>query len=112
RLLRLLPGEFDDPVECQLITYELNKAPDYEPISYAWGDLTDTCEIICNRLPHFITINLFQALRRFRRMQPRLLWADNICIDQKSNLEKNHQVAFMKEIYEHGYRTLVWLGEE
>ena len=41
----------------------------------------------------------------------RLIWLDGICIDQANDLEKNHQVAFMSSIYDHGSRTLVWLGD-
>ncbi|KAE8451801.1 hypothetical protein EG329_002641 [Mollisiaceae sp. DMI_Dod_QoI] len=112
RLLKILPGSVDDPTQCELLTLEFETAPDYEPISYAWGDPAMSHEITCNGYSMFITKTLFQALRRFRQAQPRLLWADGICINQNDEAEKGVQVQFMSNIYERGYRTLVWLGED
>ncbi|CZR59328.1 uncharacterized protein PAC_09220 [Phialocephala subalpina] len=112
RALKLLPGAFEDPIQCELLTYELDTAPSYEPISYAWEDPTMSHEITCNGDSMSITKTLFQALRRFRQQaEPRLLWADGICINQSDDLEKGHQVGFMSNIYEHGSCTLIWLGE-
>ncbi|KUJ19758.1 heterokaryon incompatibility, partial [Mollisia scopiformis] len=103
---------FEDPIRRELLTQELDTAEDYEPISYAWGDPTMSHEIMCNDCSLFITKNLFQALRRFRGTQPRFLWADGICINQSDEAEKSSQVSFMSRIYEKGYQTLIWLGED
>ncbi|KAF2688853.1 hypothetical protein K458DRAFT_385018 [Lentithecium fluviatile CBS 122367] len=35
RLLKLLPGEMSDPIQCQLIQAPLDDPPEYEAISYA-----------------------------------------------------------------------------
>jgi hypothetical protein len=113
RILRLLPGLFQDPVSFELITTELSKAPSYEPISYCWGDSNSVQETICDGFPFFITTNLFQALRRFRlENEERLLWADACCINQRSLKERGQQVAYMGDIYVQGKRTLVWLNEK
>jgi heterokaryon incompatibility protein (HET) len=113
RILRLLPGNFNDPIKCEVIITAFEKAPPYEPISYCWGDNTaDRKEILCEGLPFPIPSNLFEALRCFRlTTKPRLLWVDGLCINQGSDVEKGHQVAFMGEIYSRGECTLVWLGE-
>ncbi|KAF8846470.1 HET-domain-containing protein [Acephala macrosclerotiorum] len=112
RVLKLLPGTFEDPIQCELPTYELDNAPSYEPISYAWGDPTMSHEITVDNCTLFITKTLFQALRRFRQQaERRFLWTDGICINQSDDTEKGHQVGFMSNIYEHGSRTLIWLGE-
>ena len=112
RLLRLGPGVSDDPICCELTATALEEAPPYEPISYCWGDPNDTPKFLCHGQPFSVTLSLFQALRRFRRKtEPRLIWADAVCIDQTSGQEKERQVAFMDQVYAQGECTLIWLGE-
>lgn len=114
RLLRLLSGEFDDIICCELVSYEIEKAPAYEPISYCWGDPTHRIGIQCDGLTLNITASLFKALRQFRHpknKEPRLLWADGVCIDQMSVEERGSQVGMMDQVYLRGQCTLVWLGE-
>ncbi len=41
----------------------------------------------------------------------RLLWADQICINQDDIEERNHQIEFMREIYANARRTLIWIGD-
>jgi hypothetical protein len=56
--------------------------------------------------------NLHAALLRLRlKDAARRLWADAICINQKDDAEKSEQVQMMREIYQQGSRTLVWLGQ-
>ena len=38
-----------------------------------------------------------------------MLWADAVCINQKDNIEKGHQVAMMNEIYKRTGQVLIWL---
>ena len=40
------------------------------------------------------------------------LWIDQLCINQASTQEKNHQVALMGRIYRGAVRTLIWLGPD
>ncbi|KAK2603117.1 hypothetical protein N8I77_009597 [Diaporthe amygdali] len=126
RLLELLPGR--GIIQCRLKITELKEATDtYEPISYCWKSYS--------RIPWFgitykeknqksfrvrvdggdyrISENLHGALRqvRLKSEKVRVLWADAICINQADNEEKSAQVALMAQIYESGFRTLVWLGE-
>ncbi|KZM22954.1 hypothetical protein ST47_g5906 [Ascochyta rabiei] len=42
--------------------------------------------------------------------QTRLLWIDALCIDQKNNLERDHQVAQMGKIFSQANTVYVWLG--
>lgn len=60
-----------------------------------------------------IRSNLDQALRHLRdERSTRLLWVDQICINQGDNTEKGHQIASMSKIYETASRVVVWLGPE
>jgi Heterokaryon incompatibility protein (HET) len=112
RVLRLLPGKFEDAIACELITTLIEDAPAYEPISYAWGNPNAREIIKCEGHQISITTSLHQALRNFRSItESRFLWADSICIDQADDAEKGHQVSLMADIYTHGERTLIWLGE-
>lgn len=43
--------------------------------------------------------------------RPRSLWVDAVCINQRDNKEKGHQVALVAKIYSNANCVLVWLGE-
>jgi hypothetical protein len=113
RLLSLLPGLDNSPIECAL-RHTRRSAPfqPYEALSYAWGDPNLTGEILVNGLPFSITRNLEHALRSLRQDGvARTLWVDAICIDQSQVLERNHQVAQMHQIYAEAERVIIWLGD-
>ncbi len=48
RILELQRGERSDPIDCTLSVVERDKAPLYEAISYAWGDMSYTMPIFCD----------------------------------------------------------------
>ncbi|KAJ9648637.1 hypothetical protein H2199_001492 [Coniosporium tulheliwenetii] len=114
RLLILEPGNFDDEVTCQLKhSSSLKHDPEYEALSYAWGDPTQTCVIKCNDRELPIPAILYEALRGLRyETDERVLWADAVCINQEDPEERGHQVQIMQEIYSNAQRVIVWLGEE
>jgi hypothetical protein len=112
RLLKLLPGNSDDQIHLELFTAELKSAPPYEAISYCWGDPDDQERILCCGQAMYITKSLATGLKCFRQPEePRILWADAVCIDQSDDQEKGHQVNMMANVYDHASRVLVWLGE-
>jgi hypothetical protein len=87
------------------------EAPSYEALSYIWGGPTNTVEIICGQGRLSITVNLRDAIRRFRyKNKCRVLWVDAICIDQRNIEERGKQVQLMGMIYWKADRVLVWLG--
>ena len=113
RLLVLDGGEAAEKVSCSLEQYCLASAPDYEAISYAWGDPTETRDIICSGQQLAVTKSLHSALCRFRlASQKRTLWADAICINQRDLREQSAQVSIMGKIYSQARQVLIWLGEE
>ncbi|KAI1771762.1 HET-domain-containing protein [Hypoxylon cercidicola] len=113
RILTLLPGSGDQPLECILEHGDIGGSPPYETISYAWGDPREKVNIICNSRTLAITAALGEALRHFRSPseRKRSLWADAICINQNDNEERSRQVRRMKDIYSKASRLLIWLGE-
>jgi hypothetical protein len=115
RMITLLPGIGHQQLNCTLKEVALDESPQYEAISYVWGDETTPASIVCDDFGHSlpITQNLAAALFRFRLVdQQRVLWADAICINQEDIAERGHQVRLMGEVYGKASGVLVWLGEE
>jgi Heterokaryon incompatibility protein (HET) len=70
-------------------------------------------QVICDNRTLSVTQSLYSALLHLRNSkEARTIWADAICINQRINAEKNHQVALMEKIYSQTERTLAWIGEE
>ncbi|OGM40313.1 hypothetical protein ABOM_011087 [Aspergillus bombycis] len=116
RMLRLLPNkDRAAPIECGLIEHPLKEQEEqaYEALSYVWGSTENPSLIYVNSYSLEVTSNLHAALSRLRYERfPRLLWVDAICIDQKSNTEKEEQIQLMAKIYGQAKNVIVWLGEE
>lgn len=111
RLVYLEPGRGSDKLHCSIHIYPLSTAPAYEALSYVWGHSEQTCQMRCNGKVVFITPTLEVALQRLRlRRTYRLLWIDQLCIDQSNIEERNQQVNIMNTIYERAARVLIWLG--
>ena len=112
RLLTILPGNSRDPIRCSLSLVSLNEAPEFEALSYMWGNSAIRKLILVDADELLITTNLEAALRQLRRRKTsRILWVDAICIDQQNIIEKNAQIPLMRRIYSDATSTIVWLGE-
>ncbi|ETS86089.1 hypothetical protein PFICI_04114 [Pestalotiopsis fici W106-1] len=119
RVLALEPGQGRDPVKVRLLDCLLSDHPNYEAVSYAWGDLSLTADILVSHdgdeahyQPVPATTNCQAALKGLRYSdRERLLWIDAICINQGSVKERNHQVQMMSKIYARASRVVVYLGE-
>lgn len=112
RLLHLLPGEGDDAIRCTTRVVSLNEHPDFETVSYVWGDRTgeETIDVSGDSIQ--VTKNLHAGLLRLRHSTTeRTLWIDQICINQWDLQEKAAQVALMRDIYKQCTRCVTWMGE-
>jgi Heterokaryon incompatibility protein (HET) len=113
RLIELFPGERQSDISIRLSIHELDHAPEFEAISYVWGDPNDTSPILCNGKELHVTVNLIAVLRRARYIdRSRVLWADAICINQGNNREKSHHVAFMSRVYRQAKRVLIHFAND
>jgi hypothetical protein len=100
RILTLLPGSSEDPIKGFLGTMSLDDNPEYEALSYVWGDPKITHLICVDGADYAVTTNLETALRYIRLKDcPRKMWIDAICINQSDISERNHQVKKMRLIY-------------
>lgn len=111
RLLALLPGKSHEPIRCNLHVASLDDAPNFEALSYVWGDPMVKRPIAVDGEEFLATTNLEAALRAFRSSsRRRILWVDAICINQDDIPEKNVQVPQMGRLYSTASDVLVWLG--
>lgn len=129
RVIVLLPAsERTRSLRCFLKAVSIpdaRKGQEYNAISYDWGSLANTEEIIVyNRSredPYFdsvfmvpITKNLANALRNFRAVSgPKgyAFWTDAICINQANSDERSQQVTMMRSIYTQALSVWIWLGD-
>jgi hypothetical protein len=100
-------------VQILLFEAEIEDAPEYEAVSYAWSQNDSTSSIICNGQILSIASNVKAMLQDLQKADSvGTFWIDSICIDQTSIPEKNMQVPKMSSIYRDARLVWIWLGEE
>ncbi|KAI9744545.1 MAG: hypothetical protein M1818_002074 [Claussenomyces sp. TS43310] len=124
RIVKILPGKKEDAIECIFEHISISHSPDYEALSYTWGSLPPTCDILVQAQssqkvfglhvpPKTLSIRsqLFEALKALRHQDStRALWVDALCIDQNNTAEKNSQISRMCDIYTKASGVIIWLG--
>jgi hypothetical protein len=113
RVVEIMPAKsFDDELICYLRTVRLAQKPNYEALSYAWGDSADRRQIKLNDKPFAVTANLWTALLYLRSCsEVRSVWIDALSINQSDLIERNFMVSQMHRIYSLAQKTIAWLGE-
>jgi hypothetical protein len=113
RILSIMKGHQSAEIECSLKHVSLMDGPNYEALSYTWGDPSDTSYINLHGRPFSVTKNLATALPHLRKETEVVeIWIDAICINQRDTDEKSVQVRRMREIYEKARKVIIWLGPE
>ncbi|KAF2870346.1 heterokaryon incompatibility protein-domain-containing protein [Massariosphaeria phaeospora] len=113
RVLDVQPGRLDSPLCCNLRVVALlsTPVPQYETLSYTWGDARSTLPIQLEGETKFVTTNLAVALRHLRDPYTvKVLWVDAVCINQDDLDERSQQVQLMRRIYSIGHAVIVWTG--
>ncbi|KAH8660465.1 ankyrin repeat-containing domain protein [Xylariales sp. PMI_506] len=83
----------------------------YDALSYVWSGNEKPRSIIVNEQDVLVTKNLYMALLRLRYSHgERYLWIDAICINQEDDIEKEHQIKIMPDIYGQAKQVVIWLG--
>ena len=107
----LRAGRGGEPLSCSLTIINVESCPPFEALSYVWGQARAVHPVLCDGGAVSITQNLDDALRSLRLpTQARRLWIDAVCIDQQNLDERSRQVRYMRSIYSHATRVIVWLG--
>lgn len=112
RKLILEPGKDSATLVGRLEVVNLSQAHGaFEAISYVWGSEARDQTMIIDGKTLEITTSVRDALRQTRQLNKhRALWIDGICINQKDDEEKGHQVQLMGRIYKTSRCTLICLG--
>jgi hypothetical protein len=117
RLLLIKPGNQTEDIVCTLTSLPRAEAKDkYEALSYTWHSQllprqNTNKGILCNGISIQVGDNLYFALWHLRyHAQPRIIWVDQLCINQADAKERNEQVQCMNLVYSHAWQTVVWLG--
>ena len=100
RLVELMPIQqaadnpsTNDVICCKIISVELDQTMEFEALSYAWGSTDADFPVVIldieepantsKRKSIKVTPTLYAALKRLRYIdRPRLLWIDQLCINQ------------------------------
>ncbi|KAI0508754.1 heterokaryon incompatibility protein-domain-containing protein [Xylaria bambusicola] len=132
RVIKLLPPTrswfppFRETLNIEILEVNVDDATDqYDTLSYSWGDSPINRTVVISHFDHsgakakYATIRISASLesallslaRNCDTEDCRPIFADQICINQASNVEKIVQVRLMGLIYSRSIRTIVWLGE-
>lgn len=114
RLLNIR-SEHEGTVKYELTYHQLDNAPPYTALSYAWGWVAITNPIECDGEQLFVSKSVAEALVLLRThvtVQGRCgpLWIDAICIKQDDITEKTRSVRMMTRIYECASIVVGYLG--
>ncbi len=124
RLLKLMPGDYETSLQCELhvaaITVDKGlgiasevETVEYDALSYSWGRPELTASIECGGIEFFIPPTAAEGLRQLRsNLHPRWLWCDTICINQEDAREKASQVSHMFTVFVKARKVIGWLGRE
>jgi hypothetical protein len=112
RLIRLLPGSWNDVIRCELVFKSLCNIRPYHTLSYVWGSRNKSRRIELDGHDFYITTNLVSALQHLRQqLKDTLLWSDALSINQTDDGERTRQVNLMGRIYRLSQGVLVYLGD-
>jgi hypothetical protein len=112
RLFRLLPADRSGNLAGTIAIYDFEHCPEYRAVSYTWGLPYPTREISLEGQSFTVRENLWQFLDAARDYVKDWLWVDQVCIDQSTVDERNHQVSLVAKIYAKAFEVLIWLGTE
>ena len=111
RVMVLWHGDNEDTLRCSLEVINLKSPPEYEALSYTWGQVLSKTPLYCENGTIELSENLENALRYIRSTkQPKRLWVDSVCVNQDDVTERTYEVSHMRLIYKKSTRVIVWLG--
>ena len=104
--------EKDDQVVSFTDANNHRQCTSYTAVSYCWGKDTTSKTVSLNGQDFVVSENLHNLLTVLRDGQhnQRLLWIDQLCINQVDVYERNNQVSLMSYIYSSAESVYVWLG--
>ncbi|KAF2160006.1 hypothetical protein M409DRAFT_29616 [Zasmidium cellare ATCC 36951] len=104
----------DPEVEFITLLLDATQRRRFQALSYVWGGTDDQKPVLLYGRPILVGKNLHSALRHVRSrdmLQPTIVWADAICINQMDLVERSRQVILMRALYTNAKRIILWQGE-
>ncbi|RBA09731.1 hypothetical protein FPRO05_05667 [Fusarium proliferatum] len=117
RLLQILSDGGEDILRCKMFDADLaaQEPPRYIALSYTWHEesLPKTFRpVLINDKYLNVSLNLWNFLQNYRETAgERIIWIDQICINQDDTDECVQQIGQMCKIYQHASMDLFWIGE-
>ncbi|KAK4218626.1 heterokaryon incompatibility protein-domain-containing protein [Rhypophila decipiens] len=110
RLLKLLPRRPLGSIHCELVELPVTDLPEYEALSYTWGNAGSVGQIWVAGKALQVTPTVEAALYHLSSYtKSRFLWIDQVCINQSDNSEKERQIPLMRQIYQNSSNVIIWL---
>ena len=108
RLVKLLPGTEDEPLQLELHTYLLAEAPPFDALTYNRRSRKPDCNVICDGCELPVVPETYHILRSLRCARAsRLLWTDHISMNQNDWNERTSYIQMLGQINHTAVRTLV-----
>lgn len=113
RILELLPSkDRKQPIVCNMRIVSLDDKPEYDALSWCWGDPTPSATLSINGVTLQCSENLAIVLPYLRDTScPKVLWVDAVCINQKDLKEKSTSIPLLARVYKQAQTVRIWLGE-
>lgn len=114
RVFILFPGDHGDVLRGEICTIPLTSDRRYRTLSYVWGPENQPTHTILTP-DGILTVkaSLNDALFNLRQKSSHVnLWIDALCIDQKNDKEKEHQILLLSRIFQNASRTIAFLGAD
>ncbi|KAF5614123.1 het-6-heterokaryon incompatibility [Fusarium subglutinans] len=117
RLLQILSDGGPGILRCRMFDVDLaaQETPPYIALSYTWHDesLPKTFRpVLINDKYLNVSLNLWNFLQNYRETAgERIIWIDQICINQDDTGECVQQIGQMCEIYQRASMDIFWIGE-
>jgi hypothetical protein len=110
RFLRIPPPSDSGVAQFELL-HKGHRETTYLALSYVWGNQLPSVPIMVNNKRLMIRPNLADFLWYAQNnLAGNLIWIDAICIDQQNDIEKGHQVRYMREIYSGARHVIAWIS--
>jgi hypothetical protein len=114
RILHLVPSlSRQGPVSCHLEHVTLRDKPQFNAISYRWGDLRVPEYVLLNGIRTAVSQNLHHVLETLSAQEQGhtpTLWVDALCINQSDYQERSHQVPLLAKVYETAKEVVICAG--
>ncbi|KAF4431011.1 het-6-heterokaryon incompatibility [Fusarium acutatum] len=117
RLLQILSDGGQDILRCRMFDADLaaQGTPRYIALSYTWQEESLPKifrPVLINDKYLNVSLNLWNFLQNYRETAgERIIWIDQICINQDDTDECVQQIGQMCEIYQRASMDLFWIGE-